>query len=404
MRQNIIVTLVCRRSSSECHLFLFKPHQPTDKSPPPTPFPLPRHAQNNRPSFLLSIVDGNVVKTRDLDNVFAAVNAVVRSGAPERKNKDEKSHNTSKSIVRYEFLEAVVRLGLRRFPAETQVRAVQRVCEEHILPAVDPFWNLDDFRRNHLYLEDTHLVLQDERFEKRLRELYDEGVHRAAMNDRNVKLLDTTGFVEIMVIKPEDEIQMDGIKGMKNKLQAATGSGGASKMAQEAAKKEIAAQKKQEDDAKKMLGGKDALSKVYVSEKHALLAFAQSQMTTVDEEDRSASDARRDAADFSTYTEYLEAIVRLANMVMTGIDNEMLNTPQKVERFLATVLFPDIGAPEKPFGSDRGGQAGEGAAGGGAEEVTMEDVMSPGKKKGKKGKKGKKKKKKKKKSKKGNKK
>ena len=58
------------------------------------------------------IVDGNVVKMRDLDNVFAAVNAVVRSGAPERKNKEEKSHSTSKSIVRFEFLEAVVRLGL----------------------------------------------------------------------------------------------------------------------------------------------------------------------------------------------------------------------------------------------------------------------------------------------------
>ncbi len=307
--------------------------------------------------------------------------------------------------MRYEFLEAVVRLGLRRFPAETQVRAVQRVCEEHILPASDPFWNLDDFRRNHLYLEDTHLVLQDERFEKRLRELYDEGVHRAAMNDRNVKLLDTAGFVEIMVIKPEDEIQIDGIKGMKNKLQMAAGSGGASKMAQEAAKKEIAAQKKQDDEAKKMLGGKDALSKIYVSEKEALLAFAQSQMTTVDEEDRSASDARRDAADFATYTEYLEAIVRLANMVMTGIDNEMLNTPQKVERFLATVVFPDIGAPERPFGSDRGEQNNEGKVGAGDAEVTMDDVMSPGKKKkkkkGKKGKKGKKKKGKSKKSRKG---
>ena len=326
-----------------------------------------------------SIVDGNVVKMRDLDNVFAAVNAVVRHGAPERKNKDEKSHNTSKSIVRYEFLESVVRLGLRRFPAENQVRAVQRICEEHILPATDTAWNLDDFRRNHLYLEDTHLVLQDERFTTRLRELYDEGVRRAAMNDRNVKLLDTSGFVDIMVIKPEDEIQTEGIKGKKNQLGMMVGNAAGSKLAQQTLQQDLAAQKKADDKAKTMLGGKEALEKIYVSEKQALLAFAQSQMTTVDEEDRSASDARRDAADFATYTEYLEAIVRLAVMVMTGIDNEMLNTPQKVELFLATVVFPDIGAPEKPFGSDRIGETGEGNNG--VEEVSMEDVMSPGKKK-----------------------
>ena len=79
---------------------------------------------------------------------------------------------------------------------------------------------------------------------------------------------------------------------------------------------------------------------------------------------------------------------------MTGIDNEMLNTPQKVERFLATVVFPDIGAPEVPFGSDRNKDSAEG---GGAEEVAIEDAMSPGKA----GKKKKKKKSKKKKSKKG---
>merc|ERR1711871_1432858 len=142
-------------------------------------------------------------------------------------------------------------------------------------------WNLDDFRRNHLYLEDTHLVLSDDRFSTRLRQLYDEGVRRAAMNDRNVKLLDLSGFIEIMVIKPEDEIQTTGIKGKKNKLSVAAGAG--SKIALAAAKKEIAAAKKAEEQAKGLLGGEESLAKVYVSEKEASIAFAQSQMTTVDE-------------------------------------------------------------------------------------------------------------------------
>ena len=339
--------------------------------------------------FLLRIVDGNVVKTRDLDNIFAAVNAVVKSGAPERKNKEEKSQNTTKSIVRHEFLEAIVRLGLRRFPAEGQVTAVQRVCEEHILPATDPTWNLDDFRRNHLYLEDTSLVLSDDRFVSRLRQLYDEGVRRAAMNDRNVKLLDLPGFIEIMVIKPEDEIQTSGIKGKKNQLSMAGGA--SSKLAQAAAKKEMVAAKKTEQQANALLGGEESLTKVYISEKEASLAFAQSQMTTVDEEDRSASAARRDAADFATYTEYLEAIVRLAVMTMKGIDKEMLNTPQKVELFLATVVFPDIGPPDIPFGSDRKKDDGDKEGDG---DVSLDAVLSPGKGGKKKKKKTKKKKKK----------
>ena len=40
------------------------------------------------------------------------------------------------------------------------------------------------------------------------------------------------------------------------------------------------------------------------------------------------------------------------------------------------MVFPDIGAPEVPFGSDRNKDSAEG---GGAEEVAIEDAMSPGK-------------------------
>jgi len=97
---------------------------------------------------------------RDLDNVFATVNAVVSTGQKmERKNKEQKSDNTSKSIVRYEFLEAIVRLSLRLFPdSETGLEAIRKTCEDFILPQCKSDWNLDDFRRNHMYLEGVHYV------------------------------------------------------------------------------------------------------------------------------------------------------------------------------------------------------------------------------------------------------
>jgi len=63
------------------------------------------------------------------------------------------SDNTSKSIVRYEFLESIVRLSLRKFPDANQVDAVRKTCEEYIIPTCKPEWDLDDFRRNYMYLE-----------------------------------------------------------------------------------------------------------------------------------------------------------------------------------------------------------------------------------------------------------
>ena len=125
--------------------------------------------------FPSRICDNDIIQTRDLDNVFATVNAVVHSGSSGGKTQEKKSDNTSKSIVRYEFLECIVRLGLRRFPKENQVKAIEKICEEFILPMCKPEWNLDDFRRNHMYLEGVHQIFTDERFVDRLRNLYDEG-------------------------------------------------------------------------------------------------------------------------------------------------------------------------------------------------------------------------------------
>ena len=105
--------------------------------------------------------------------MFATVNAVVKSGSKvERKNKEKKTDNTTKSIVRYEFLESIVRLSLRRFKELDPLDAIRRTVEEFILPTCKPEWNLDDFRRNHLYLEGVHNILSDERFAVKLRNLY----------------------------------------------------------------------------------------------------------------------------------------------------------------------------------------------------------------------------------------
>ena len=114
-------------------------------------------------------------------------------------------------------------------------------------------------------------------------------------------------------------------------------------------------------------------------------------MTTVDEEDRSQSDSRRDSSDFATYVEYLEAIVRVALSTMKGLEVEMMTTPQKLERFLCTVLFPRVGLPEHMYGT-KGGAGGSSKSddeteGQKAEGKSEEEAGGKKKKKKKKGKK-----------------
>ena len=249
-----------------------------------------------------SLCDNKIIKSRDLDNVFATVNAVVSAGTKKDKNKGhKKSDNTSKSIVRYEFLESIVRLSFRRFPQASQLEAVKKTVEEFVLPSCSVEWNLDDFRRNHMYLEGVHRILTDERFVDRLRNLYDEGVKRAKMNDRNVKLLNLKGFIEIMCFPIEDE------EAKKKKEQKAL------EMLEEK-EKELAASSKTTEVVRVEINSEllEHASEILIDEEVATVAFAQAQMTTVDEEDRSTADAKRDSSDFATYVEYLEAIVRVA--------------------------------------------------------------------------------------------
>ena len=92
-------------------------------------------------------------------------------------------------------------------------------------------------------------------------------------------------------------------------------------------------------------------NQILIDKEIATVAFAQAQMTTIDEEVRSSADARRDSSEFATYVEYLEAIVRVAMSTMQGLEVEMMTTPQKLERFLCTVLFPKVGIPEHMFGT-----------------------------------------------------
>ena len=74
----------------------------------------------------------------------------------------------------------------------------------------------------------------------------------------------------------------------------------------------------------------------------AAVAFAQSQMITVDEQTRSHSQAKRDTHDFATWTEFLEALVRAAVMHGKG-KSEQLSTGEKLDLFLSTKIFPEVG-------------------------------------------------------------
>jgi len=202
------------------------------------------------------------------------------------------------------------------------------------------------------------------------------------MNDRNVKLLNLNGFIEIMcfpVADNEEETAKDKkaldeafAKKEKEEKRARSNSQSSASKGEAAA---AAGDSRLKVDAE-MLGH----SEIHIDQVEATIAFAMSQMTTIDEEDRSSSDARRDSADFATYIEYLEAIVRVALKTMKGLEVEMMTTPQRLERFLCTVLFPSVGQPEHMYGT--------------VKEI-VEEVVEKKKKKKKKGKKkgGKKKKK-----------
>ena len=172
------------------------------------------------------------------------------------------------------------------------------------------------------------------------------------MNDRNVKLLNLKGFIEIMcfpVADDEEEAAKDKkaldeafAKKEKEEKRARSNSQSSASKGEEAA----AGDSRLTVDAE-MLGH----SEIHIDQEEATIAFAMSQMTTIDEEDRSSADARRDSADFATYVEYLEAIVRVALKTMKGLEVEMMTTPQRLERFLFTVLFPSVGQPEHMYGT-----------------------------------------------------
>ena len=320
------------------------------------PFQMTHFAFKEFATTATGICDNKIIQSRDLDNVFATVNATVSTGTKkEKKNKDRKSDNTSKSIVRYEFLESIVRLALRRFPIkedteiDSGLKSIRKLCEEFVLPSCKSEWNLDDFRRNHMYLEGVHHILHDDRFRDRLRDLYDEGVKRAKMNDRNVKLLNLKGFIKIMCfpIADDDEEKAKDKKALDDAF---------AKKAREERRESKIAQESKTMETGDMNGGRTMVNneilehaEIHIEEEDATLAFAMSQMTTIDEEDRSSNDARRDSSDFATYVEYLEAIVRVALKTMRGLEVEMLTTPQKLERFLCTVLFPSVGLPKIMF-------------------------------------------------------
>jgi hypothetical protein len=181
--------------------------------------------------------------------------------------------------------------------------------------------------------------------------LYNEGVKRAKMNDRNVKLLNLKGFIEIMCFpvadeeeeKAKDKKALDEEFARKEKEENRARSDSQTSLDN----------KKKSDESIRLKVDTEMLehSEIHIDQEEATIAFAMAQMTTIDEEDRSSADARRDSADFATYVEYLEAIVRVALKTMRGLEVEMMTTPQRLERFLCTVLFPSVGLPEKMYGT-----------------------------------------------------
>ena len=100
--------------------------------------------------------------TGGLDRIFIAVN----SGTSKQNATDV---NDIKSLMRYEYLEAMIRIAYAKFVQTEKCESIEdglrRLCEEHILAALPDEAKEDqnDFRRRDLYQDSTEALLKAEK-------------------------------------------------------------------------------------------------------------------------------------------------------------------------------------------------------------------------------------------------
>lgn len=197
-------------------------------------------------------------KNADLDNAFIAANFEVVADP----------NNPDHSLVRYEFIEAVVRLSLVMYPPDPYVpggeaRAVRTVCDSHILPTMSAMLGIqsadqiysNDFRKNRMYNEPVDKALRS--VEDELMMVYDRYSGRYSAPGEKKHFVSLDEWVEMC------------------------------------------------NDAR--------LITPTFPERDAKLAFVWSNMTTVDEAERTKSEMRRDHHSVLTWVEFLEALCRLAD-------------------------------------------------------------------------------------------
>lgn len=116
-------------------------------------------------------------KPADLDNIFISTNVEdATRGAPSREQKALNSANLDKALMRFEFLQAIVRLAIAKYLKGGGIKdaseAVEKLLEHDfgLLPAEarhDP----EEFRTARLYMRDTHNILS--KHEKNLRGIFE---------------------------------------------------------------------------------------------------------------------------------------------------------------------------------------------------------------------------------------
>ena len=113
--------------------------------------------------------DSASCKGRDLDTIF------ILSNVEADKKSEESKVNEDRALMRWEFVEAVVRIALAKYgycgdhdrddPAKTAdpSEAIQRLIDINIIPHLGPEAAVDsnEFRKNRLYNEEVDTVLKD---------------------------------------------------------------------------------------------------------------------------------------------------------------------------------------------------------------------------------------------------
>jgi len=158
------------------------------------------------------VLDTAFCRLKDVDTIFIATN--VQLGEPIKAA--EKKRNNQRSLTRFEFIEAIMRLAKAKYVnsgrATRYVEAVKLLIDEHVLPNMSEYDDPEVWRDERLYLEEVDLFFKQ--YESDLIAVYDanSGRYKVPGEDRFMSveewfdLLEKAGLLDDKVTDREAKV------------------------------------------------------------------------------------------------------------------------------------------------------------------------------------------------------